>query len=89
MQPAVPSPAVLDVAIVGAGPVGAALAARLAGSAISFAVLEARDTAAVDARTLALSHASRVFLEHAAAWPAAATPIEFIHVSQKGGPAAR
>lgn len=86
MQPAAPSPVVLDVAIVGAGPVGAALAARLAGSGLDFAVLEARDTAAVDARTLALSHASKVFLERAVAWPDAVTPIESIHVSQKGGP---
>jgi 2-octaprenyl-6-methoxyphenol hydroxylase len=86
MHPAAPSPAMLDVAIVGAGPVGAALAARLAGTGLSFAVLEARESAAVDARTLALSHASRLFLERATAWPAAVTPIESIHVSQKGGP---
>jgi 2-octaprenyl-6-methoxyphenol hydroxylase len=86
MMPAARSPSLLDVAIVGAGPVGATLAARLAGSGLSVAVLEARETAAVDARTLALSHASRLFLEACGAWPAAATPITSIHVSQKGGP---
>jgi 2-octaprenyl-6-methoxyphenol hydroxylase len=38
-------------------------------------------------RTLALSQASRGFLEDALAWPASsATPISSIHISQKGGP---
>jgi 2-octaprenyl-6-methoxyphenol hydroxylase len=86
MPPGTQAPALLDVVIVGAGPVGASLAARLAGSGLAFAVLEARETAAADARTLALSQASRIFLEALDAWPAAATPIESIHVSQKGGP---
>jgi 2-octaprenyl-6-methoxyphenol hydroxylase len=77
----------VDVAIVGAGPVGAALAALLAPSGRRVRVLEARSAPSRDARTLALSQASRECLEAAGGWPAAgATPIADIHVSQKGGP---
>ena len=77
----------LDVAIVGAGPVGATLAALLADSGLEIAVFEARGGPAADRRTLALSQASRERLEEARAWPAAAaTPITAIHVSQRGGP---
>ena len=77
----------VDVAIVGAGPVGAALAALLAPGGRSVRVLEARDAPSRDARTLALSQASREFLEQAGGWPATGvTPIVDIHVSQKGGP---
>lgn len=78
----------VDVAVVGAGPVGAALAALASrGRAASIAVFEARADASADARTLALSHASRELLESAGAWPASdATPITSIHVSQRGGP---
>ena len=79
----------LDVAIVGRRPGRrrrvAALACARPGLAI--AVFEARPGASGDARTLALSHASRERLEEARAWPAAAaTPITSIHISQKGGP---
>lgn len=74
------------MAIVGAGPVGAALAASLVREGRSVRVLEARAAPSRDARTLALSHASRERLEEAGGWPAqAATPITEIHVSQKGG----
>jgi 2-octaprenyl-6-methoxyphenol hydroxylase len=77
----------LDVAIVGAGPVGATLAALLADSGLQVAVFEARADATADGRTLALAHASRERLEEAGAWPAqCATPITSIHVSQRGGP---
>lgn len=77
----------VDVAIVGAGPVGAALAALLAPVGLRVRVLEARGGASRDARTLALSQASRERLEEAGGWPAAGvTPITDIHVSQKGGP---
>jgi 2-octaprenyl-6-methoxyphenol hydroxylase len=77
----------LDVAIVGAGPVGAALAALAAASGLSIELFEARAAPSGDQRTLALSHASRAHLEDARAWPAPqATPIESIHISQKGGP---
>lgn len=77
----------LDLAIVGAGPVGAALAALLARAGRRIAVFEARTAASGDARTLALSHATRERLEEAQAWPASGTtPIVSIHISQKGGP---
>ncbi len=77
----------LDVAIVGAGPVGATLAALLADSGLRIGVFEARPGVSGDARTLALSHGSRERLEEAGAWPGdAATPITSIHVSQRGGP---
>lgn len=77
----------VDVAIVGAGPVGATAAALAAREGLRLAVFEARAAASTDARTLALSHASRETLYEAGAWPAsAATPILSIHVSQRGGP---
>jgi 2-octaprenyl-6-methoxyphenol hydroxylase len=77
----------IDVAIVGGGPVGATLAALLAGSGLDIAVFEARGGPSSDERTLALSHASRDRLEEARAWPGQhATPITSIHVSQRGGP---
>lgn len=75
-----------DVAIVGAGPVGAALAALLARPGLDVAVFEARPGPATDDRTLALSHGSRELLEGAGAWPASSTAITSIHVSQQGGP---
>lgn len=77
----------VDVAIVGAGPVGAALAALLAPTGRAVRVIEAREAPARDARTLALSQASRDRLEEAGGWPrSGATPITEIHVSQKRGP---
>jgi 2-octaprenyl-6-methoxyphenol hydroxylase len=77
----------LDVAIVGGGPVGATVAALAAPGGLSVAVFEARSAPSGDRRTLALSHASRERLEEAGAWPAAsATPILSIHISQRGGP---
>jgi len=77
----------LDVSIIGGGPVGAAVAALAAGSGLRIEVFEARDEAPADARTLALSYASRERLRDAMAWPAAeATAMTAIHVSQKGGP---
>jgi 2-octaprenyl-6-methoxyphenol hydroxylase len=76
----------VDVLIVGAGPVGAALALLLQDSGRSIALLEARAGAAQDGRTLALSHGSRVILERAGAWTdrLPVTPISAIHVSHKG-----
>ena len=77
----------LDVAIVGGGPVGATLAALAASSGLSIEVFEARSGPSGDRRILALSHASRERLEEAEAWPAqSATPITSIHISQRGGP---
>jgi 2-octaprenyl-6-methoxyphenol hydroxylase len=77
----------LDVAIVGGGPVGATVAALAAESGLAIAVLEARAGPSTQARILALSHGSREILEQAGAWPAAVvTPITSIHISQRGGP---
>jgi 2-octaprenyl-6-methoxyphenol hydroxylase len=77
----------VDVAIVGAGPVGAALALLLAGTGRSVRVIEARPGPSRDARTLALSQASREMLEGVGGWPLSGiTAIADIHVSQKGGP---
>jgi 2-octaprenyl-6-methoxyphenol hydroxylase len=77
----------LDVAIIGGGPVGAAVAAFAPRSGLDIAVFEARCAPSRDGRTLALSHASRERLEEAGAWPQrGATPIRSIHISQKGGP---
>jgi 2-octaprenyl-6-methoxyphenol hydroxylase len=76
----------VDVLIIGAGPVGAALALLLKGSGRSVALLEARAGSATDARTLALSYGSRLILEDAGAWndSLGATPIDAIHVSHRG-----
>jgi 2-octaprenyl-6-methoxyphenol hydroxylase len=77
----------LDVAVVGAGPVGAAVAALTAASGLKVGVFEARAGPSGEPRILALSHASRVLLEDAGAWPAShASAIDSIHISQKGGP---
>ncbi|MDW9226404.1 ubiquinone biosynthesis hydroxylase, UbiH/UbiF/VisC/COQ6 family protein [Burkholderia cepacia] len=78
-----------DLAIVGAGPVGLALAGWLARRSAtqhaSIALIDAREPAASanDPRAIAVSHGSRVLLD-TLAWPADATPIEHIHVSQRG-----
>lgn len=83
------APEHVDVAIVGGGPVGASLAAGLEGSGLSVAVLEARGKLeAPDPRALALSQGTRLILERLGAWANLAdkaTPIETIHVSQRGG----
>ncbi|RDU94794.1 UbiH/UbiF/VisC/COQ6 family ubiquinone biosynthesis hydroxylase [Trinickia dinghuensis] len=84
------APHEFDVAIVGAGPVGLALAAwlarRSASAALSVALVDARDpeAAAGDPRAIAISEGSRMLLEPFGAWPADANAIERIHVSQRG-----
>lgn len=79
----------VDIAIIGAGPVGASLVLGLEGSGLAVAVLEAREKLeAPDPRALALSQGARLVLERLGAWEALApnaTPIETIHVSQRGG----
>jgi len=78
-----------DIAIVGGGPVGAALAAALAGSEYRVALLEARSRlVAQDPRAIALAQGARLILERLGAWSGLAdkvTAIESIHVSQRGG----
>lgn len=76
-----------DIAIVGAGPVGLSLACLLLRTspwrvALIDAATPAR--AARDPRAIVLSHGSRQLLEQIGAWPRAVTPIEHIHVSQRG-----
>ena len=79
--------ATLDVAIVGAGPVGAAVAALCAAPGLAIGVFEARPGPSKETRILALSHAARALLEDVDAWPASqSTPIASIHISQKAGP---
>jgi 2-octaprenyl-6-methoxyphenol hydroxylase len=88
--PSLPRPHEFDVTIVGAGPVGLALAAwlarRSASAALSVALVDARDpeAAAGDPRAIAISEGSRMLLEPFGAWPANANAIERIHVSQRG-----
>ena len=77
-----------EIAILGAGPVGCALALllRAGGRSVALAERRQRDDATAAARPIALSHASRIILERAGAWSAlAVTPIETVHVSQAGG----
>jgi 2-octaprenyl-6-methoxyphenol hydroxylase len=78
-----------DVTIVGAGPVGLALAGwlarRSATRALSIALIDAREPedAASDPRSIAVSQGSRMILEPLR-WPTDATAIHRIHVSQRG-----
>lgn len=75
-----------DILIVGAGPVGMALALAL-GDAFRVQLVDRRPAGRQgdDPRALALSHGARQLLEPLGAWPArAATPITTIHVSQHG-----
>jgi len=77
------------IIIVGGGPVGATLALLLAKQGLSVTVLEARKlgVAHSESRALALSFGSRRILEKLGLWEALstqATPINSIHVSQKG-----
>ncbi|HTH60266.1 MAG TPA: UbiH/UbiF/VisC/COQ6 family ubiquinone biosynthesis hydroxylase [Paraburkholderia sp.] len=78
-----------DVTIVGAGPVGLALAGwlarRSATQSLSVALIDSREPedSVADPRAIAVSQGSRTLLD-ALAWPKDATPIERIHVSQRG-----
>ena len=82
-----------DVAIVGAGPVGATLALALAGAGLDVVALDARGPGATlrGDRSLALSHGARLIFERLGVWraleavPHAVTPILRIDVSQAGG----
>lgn len=81
-----------DIAIVGGGMVGAGLACALAGSGYSIALIEAVSPDAdaqpsYDDRGLSLSLATQRILAALNVWPALAseaTPIEHIHVSDRG-----
>jgi 2-octaprenyl-6-methoxyphenol hydroxylase len=76
-----------DIAIIGGGPVGAALALALRGSGLAICLLEARpaDTPSQDARALALSYGSRLLLDRLNVWRSlqAVSAIRTIHISQR------
>jgi 2-octaprenyl-6-methoxyphenol hydroxylase len=78
-----------DVLVLGGGPVGAALCLALDGAGLRVALIEARPAGSEtsDPRPLALSHGSRLLLERLGVWEGLdpVTPIERIHVSQRGG----
>ena len=86
-----------DIAILGAGPVGLALAIGLSKlaekqsanstQALRIALFQGKQVPIPpekDTRVLALNHGSRVFLESLEAWPNKSTDIKTVHVSQKG-----
>ncbi len=78
-----------DIAIVGGGPVGLALAAMLVDRGMRgehIAVIDGKpaETAATDPRSIALSWGSRQLLAQVDAWTTRATPITQIHVSRRG-----
>ena len=81
-----------DIAILGSGPVGCALALSLAQAApdparIALIGPEPAPRPAgqrIDPRALALNHGSRRFLETLGGWPARAADILTVHVSQAG-----
>jgi 2-octaprenyl-6-methoxyphenol hydroxylase len=78
----------VDILIIGAGPVGMTLQLALAAGGQKSLLLDRRPQQSQqnDPRALALSHGARQLLEQINAWPTrAATPIETIHISQKGG----
>jgi 2-octaprenyl-6-methoxyphenol hydroxylase len=76
-----------DIAIIGGGPVGAALALALRGSGLAICLLEARpaDMPSQDARALALSYGSRLLLDRLNVWRTlqAVSAIRTIHISQR------
>lgn len=76
-----------DIAIIGGGPVGAALALALRDSKLKVCVLEARpaNAASNDARALALSYGSRLLLARLGIWDVLrdVSAIRTIHISQK------
>src|SRR5215467_127867 len=82
-----------DVIIVGAGPVGGAVALALADSELDFLALDSRAEGASGRgdRSLALSHGSRLIFERLGIWPEVAanpdavTTIKAIDISQRGG----
>ena len=79
----------VDVLIIGGGPAGAALALSLQDSGRKVMVLEAQHdfSRPADPRALALSYGARILLQRLGVWDsiAGATPIETIHISQRGG----
>lgn len=82
-----------DIAIVGGGPTGCALAillSRLSSDPSSILLFQSGDNtrygvqASRDQRVIAVNEGTRVLLEDLGAWPEDAAPIHTIHVSQAG-----
>jgi 2-octaprenyl-6-methoxyphenol hydroxylase len=87
-MPAAPPAHVHDLLIVGAGPVGLALALALkdAGLDIVLADTRTRDAVSSDPRDLALAHGTRLTLQRLGVWDALpTTAIQHIHISHQGG----
>jgi 2-octaprenyl-6-methoxyphenol hydroxylase len=82
-----------DLVIVGAGPVGGALALALAETELDIVALDARQAGSTmrGDRSLALSHGTRLIFERLGVWAqivavgGAVTPIATIDISQAGG----
>ncbi len=77
-----------DLLIVGAGPVGLALALALKDAGLDIVLADARPCDAVtrDPRDLALAHGTRLTLQRLGVWDGLpATPIQHIHISHQGG----
>src|SRR5258708_27620421 len=82
-----------DVVIVGAGPVGGALALAIADADLDVVALDARAPGAAPRgdRSLALSHGARLIFERLGVWSRlasaknAVTPITTVDISQAGG----
>lgn len=76
-----------DIAIIGGGPVGTALALALRDSGLNIVVLEARkvEEQGADPRALALSYGSRLLLDKMGVWKqiTQVSSIKTIHISQK------
>ncbi len=79
-----------DVAIIGGGPVGAALAIALQGNDLNVVLLEARESEinTTDPRALALSYGTRLLLQRLGAWSTLqnVSGIKTIEVTQKDSP---
>ncbi len=77
----------MNILIIGAGPVGATFALLAVRLGLNVSLIEAREGASRESRTLALSHGSREILDSAGVWTSVknAAEIHTIHNSQKGG----
>lgn len=79
--------AICDIAIIGGGPVGTALALTLRDSGLQITLLEARKSTDTnpDPRALALSYGSRLLLARLGVWQdiSSISAIRTIHISQK------
>jgi 2-octaprenyl-6-methoxyphenol hydroxylase len=77
----------IDVLVVGAGPVGCTFALLASAVGLNVSLIDARSGPSKETRTLALSEGSRIMLTRAGAWTSqiGACAIHAIHTSQQGG----